>query len=150
VESEYNKDLETDGNIAYIHMVQSWKKGIFLFDGCWLSVAYPGYHMQSSSMLYHFVLINGYGLNVVWQLVSGFDHGMYSLWKSSHDWSLENKVIRVCSLSFDQPEKLTHQYWFSHTPLYTPFFSIFTHVSSDLSVVWHNSGLFKIVSSFRI
>jgi len=70
---------------------------------------------KGSSMLYHFVLINGYGLNVVWQLVSGFDHGMYSLWKSSHGWSLENKVIRVRSLSFDQPEELTHQNWFPHT-----------------------------------
>jgi hypothetical protein len=39
---------------------------------------------KGSRMLHQLVLINGYGLNVVWQLVSGFDHDMYSLWKSSH------------------------------------------------------------------
>jgi len=45
VENEYSKDLETDDNIAYIHMVQSEKRTLLL-DGCWLSFANPGYHMQ--------------------------------------------------------------------------------------------------------
>jgi hypothetical protein len=76
---------------------------------------------KGNSMLYHFVLINGCGLNIVWQLVSGFDHGMYSLWKSSHGCSLESKVIMVRSLSFAQPEELTCQNWFSHTPFILPF-----------------------------
>lgn len=77
MENEYSKDLETDGNIAYIHMVQS---RAFLLNGCLLSVAHPGYHMQRQQH----VLIKGYGQNAVWLLVSGFDHSMYSLWKSSH------------------------------------------------------------------
>jgi hypothetical protein len=61
------------------------KKGAFLLDVCWLSFAHPGYQMQRlQHALSLTVVINRYGLNIVWQLVSGFDHGMCSLWKSSH------------------------------------------------------------------
>ena len=63
------------------------------------------------------------------------NHHMVEVWKTRFSGGA---FFVVLSTIRTDTSKLVFLY-----PLYTPLFSMLTHVSSNLSVVWHSSGSFN-------